>query len=854
MEKVFLQLVNMSIQASYLIIAVIIARFFLRKAPKYMSCFLWILVGIRLICPISIESVFSLIPNQQSIDQSVTLGQNSNMEVNFTNQSGKTESDLKMEKVEAVLPITAADSTSENIIITILLTIVWIIGMVILFIYSVWSYLRLKRKVATAIPRELNGSKVYECEEINSPFLLGIIRPSIYIPIDIAEKDLSYVIAHEKVHIVRRDYLIKPIAYLFLVIYWFHPLVFISYVLLCRDIELACDEKVIKELGIDCKKEYSQALLACSIGRKSIAACPVAFGEVGVKQRIKNVLRYRKPTFWMIILAGIVCIVVSVCFMTQKKEDGISDGEIAENTSENNISDQETSDNNTSDNMSDNNTDNLLGKNRHYLESWAEAFCNRDGNTILSMTSSDTADWLEKQGLLDKGDNDASFGYSSPWPVGMGEGKADSYKIVEMDENKAQILYYAWVSEPHITVWSETLNYEIDDGNFVIVSEKLEYLDDIASTEVFYKAYPNGEINNSPMDYLSNTLGNTLNKNAMEEKEEQNSKYYSMLFEPDTAACYLLNIRKNNHEIKTTVSMDNSKSAQVSIEFLLEGKSVDVTMIQPYGEDSIWIPQTKIVQSNQLSTDEFTEVLWQWEEAVSANPKEEMLNQNSGSEKMDGINLLTANEEYNMYLYGLYTKEYGYRGLYFLVDGDLNAMDISWQSMSFGGSENVIRVLEQAENQKPRMFSFIMPDFNTSSSEIWRLFIVDRYDTGTLEMTEFQKEDCFKQAEELIDSTVEEGRLKISSEGQILYDMPLPEGVSDGAIPVFMNNLMSFEANDTNIICHLVIGLQDENEISIGGRPPISFVVDYGDFGQHEIKLKKAYIDDTRVVKEPNRG
>jgi len=191
--------------------------------------------------------------------------------------------------------------------------VIWIVGMVALLIYTVISYVKVKRKIGTAV---LLRDNVYQSENVVSPFVLGIIKPKIYLPFNMNEKDMEHVVAHEMAHIRRKDHLWKPLGFLLLTLHWFNPLMWLSYVLLCRDIELACDEKVIKELDHDARADYSQALLTCSVNRRMIAACPLAFGEVGVKYRVKSVLNYKKPAFWIIIVAVVACVAVAVCFLT----------------------------------------------------------------------------------------------------------------------------------------------------------------------------------------------------------------------------------------------------------------------------------------------------------------------------------------------------------------------------------------------------------------------------------------------------------------------------------------------------------------------------------------------------------
>ncbi|MBR6528257.1 MAG: hypothetical protein IKT45_10015, partial [Lachnospiraceae bacterium] len=319
MEALFLKLVNMSITASWLVFAIIAVRLVFRKTPKWILCLLWGLVAVRLICPFSIESALSLIPSAEPLPQEIIYTAKPEL------QSGITIIDNTVNPMlgASMTPIEPA-SANPTQIWSFILSQVWILGMVLMMLYTVISYLLLKRKVATAIPL---GKGIKQSEFIDSPFVLGLIRPVVYLPFGMAEADMAYVIAHEKAHIRRRDHWWKPIGFLLLSVYWFNPVLWVAYVLLCRDIEAACDEKVIRDMDKDARRAYSTALLNCSIHRRSIAACPLAFGETGVKARVKSVMNYKKPAFWVILIALILSVVVVVCFMTNpEKEEEINSG------------------------------------------------------------------------------------------------------------------------------------------------------------------------------------------------------------------------------------------------------------------------------------------------------------------------------------------------------------------------------------------------------------------------------------------------------------------------------------------------------------------------------------------------
>ncbi|MDE7183646.1 MAG: M56 family metallopeptidase, partial [Lachnospiraceae bacterium] len=617
--SLFMKLFHMSISASYLILAVLLVRFLLRKAPKRMRSFLWLLVGIRLIFPFSIESIFSLIPDSKVVDTYLY-----EMEQPVDNITAATAV-----KKPASHPLQNIDVSAAEMdrwtpqAAWMFCAKVWIAGSALMLGYMLFSYLRLKSRVRMSVPTDViidydnmnekhNSVKIYQSDAIESPFLFGILHPRIYIPCCISCDEIPYVIRHELTHKRRKDYLIKPLGFLILSVYWFNPCVWAAYIMLCKDIELICDEYVVRELGSEYKKAYSQALLNSAVNHRMIAACPIAFGEVSVKERVKNVLNYKKPAFWLLAAAVLACVIVPVCFMTQKKTDAslqadTQKGNAAAQTElqkkdtpvqmdaqkENSVDliageyvmflpepEQEESvyddvysftprlslgkdgefsfgydpfssylifgtydiasdcvkavtydgkyhyqfthighgllrfDAEESSELHKTNTDvaasiengSIFVKDEVLLqeqadalklpaaaktiEQWAIAFCDRDAKTIQKLASDDVKRQFIEQDLLVSGvdgeGDPASFGWSSPWPWG------DMYYIVSATEHAAEILYYAWVSDPHVTVWRELLTYNMEDGTCVITSESLQHMDGICIAEEFHHAYPNG--------------------------------------------------------------------------------------------------------------------------------------------------------------------------------------------------------------------------------------------------------------------------------------------------------------------------------------------------------------------------
>ena len=313
MSELFLKIVNMSISASWLVLAVLLLRLVLKKAPKWVSVLLWGFVAFRLICPVSVESAFSLIPSTEIIPEQVIAGPS------FDVQTGIPQIDVPVNDYIGDHYYEGVTVPANNgFQVMTVLTIVWLVGIVAMLLYTAVSYFLLRRRVATAV---LFRNNIYQSENVDSPFVLGIIKPKIYLPFKMDGKNLEHVIAHEESHIRRKDHWWKPFGFVLLALHWFNPLMWLGYILLCRDIELACDEKVIKEMDNENRADYTQALVACSVNRRRIAACPLAFGEVGVKERVKSVMNYKKPAFWIIIAAVVTCVAVAVCFLTNPKKE-----------------------------------------------------------------------------------------------------------------------------------------------------------------------------------------------------------------------------------------------------------------------------------------------------------------------------------------------------------------------------------------------------------------------------------------------------------------------------------------------------------------------------------------------------
>ncbi len=309
MSVVFLKLFNMSITAGWLILFILFFRVVLKKAPSWTKCLLWGFVGLRLVLPFSIESILSLVPSTEIIPQSNMLS------------TVPPEIDSGFSTInQAINPIiteTYTEYGNQFPSIISAFSVIWLVGLAAMLIYGIISYSTLYIKVRASI---IHKENVYLCDNIDSPFILGIIKPKIYMPSGFSDEQMEYIIAHEKAHLKRKDHWWKPIGFALLSVYWFNPLIWLAYVLLCRDIELACDEKVIKDMESADMKGYSETLVNCSSTHRKVLVCPLAFGEISVKGRVKAMLNYKKPAFWAIAVAVTLCVIIATCFLTNPEK------------------------------------------------------------------------------------------------------------------------------------------------------------------------------------------------------------------------------------------------------------------------------------------------------------------------------------------------------------------------------------------------------------------------------------------------------------------------------------------------------------------------------------------------------
>lgn len=317
MSELFLAILNRSISAGWMVLAVLVLRLILHKAPAWSRVLLWALVAVRLVCPFSVESVLSLLPSRETISTRILTEPVPSVNTGVPLLDGMLNPILG----ESLAP-SVGDSVNPLQVMVPILAILWLVGGVALFVYGIIRYAGLSRKMSTAVL--LRGS-VYQTERVDFPFVLGFLKPKIYLPFAISSQEAEYVIAHEQAHICRGDHLWKLLGFLLLAVYWFHPLLWVAYGLFCRDLEFACDQRVVKDLAPSQRADYSQALLNCSGGRHKLGAVPLAFGEVGVQQRVKTILRYKKPRVWIIVGVAAVLVAAAVCLLTDPLVRDITD-------------------------------------------------------------------------------------------------------------------------------------------------------------------------------------------------------------------------------------------------------------------------------------------------------------------------------------------------------------------------------------------------------------------------------------------------------------------------------------------------------------------------------------------------
>ncbi len=758
MADIFYKLLEMSISASWLIAVVIVLRLFFKRIPRKIVCCLWALVALRLVCPFSIESRLSLVPEVRlpivtnmennavgagDMTGVLLTGNNVNLADGTADgvadgTSGREPSDKINENVSGVE--SAVDNAVDNMTdsrtddlsgadaaahkaVNVLDTasIVWLAGIGVLFVYALTAYIRIRRKT---LPSVNIGKNIYLCDDIDTPFILGVFRTKIFIPSSLSVGERGYVLAHERAHLKRLDNIWKPLGYVILAVYWFNPLVWISYILLCRDIEIACDERVISDKDTEYKKQYATTLLNCSADRNYVTACPLAFGEVGVKQRIRAVLNYKKPAFWVVIVAIVVCVATAVGFMTSPKsnESESTSDEVTTQKDESTLGSESTE------------ASSQVGndENKGYIEydGWRIEFVSQDngwegsfsGNELIITNTEDSRSVslvpFDESGNLVKyedrlGSNDLSVwgiekltgthaGYTS-----LGDGvERVRYRTPELGSSGEEKYGYVIIYGTPLgdTIWymklpSDFSVYDIDDICDSITAVSTEYSVDASKEDNirYYdknrplSVYEQYELAEDRMAFLLNAVtdddgnlmefdGNTMR--AFEllavEMETENPEYYEKLKNPVSSASVLFDIEYTSYQLYN-FSIAGANSRRI-VEFTLEDGSRRAICMENTGTLGLWRPffeyevdsegYQEIISANEYMDNVTAERLKNVDNVYMASDSYEY------TDLSDDFVILDSVPDSDIVLYGIYG---GYAMM--LRDGDhLISIWLSWMS------------------------------------------------------------------------------------------------------------------------------------------------------------------------------
>lgn len=596
LSQIFLTFLYKNMTVSVVIIAVLLARLLLRKMPKKYSYILWSIVGIRMIFDLPFAtniSVFNLFrgfaKRSSTMGTMLTGSRKTNLQgaTDALNTIGTTGTSTAHASRNTTVGAMTHTLTTSQMVLGIL-GLLWLVVVALFVAYGIYSYVKCRLLVRTAvIARDIIPDthkkkgivSVWECDRIPSPFVLGLIRPRIYIPFRMPKQEQAYILAHEQCHIRRLDPLWKLIAFLLLAVYWWNPLVWCAFFYMVRDMEMSCDEAVIEQFGNEIKQGYSNSLLSFAMERHPYSFAPIAFGEGDAGRRIKNVLNFKKPHTWVAILVFVLLVVVGVSCLTNGK-DKISSETVSDME---NSQMQQTAVETTEAPMSSDNSS-TVQESLQSVDQWAQAFAARDVRTLQDMATDDAKNELKEENLLDDNGN---FGWFSPWPWFDEESGMPAYQITQSDDTSATILYYAQVSDPHVTVWKETLQYTRKDDKIEIAHEELQMLNFIAGGTEFENAYPKG-IQNTPMDYQANGLGETLNEHAISANGMSPDGEYN-LTDPMEAAQYLLNLLRNDGKVEITADKKDKTLVELKVHFTEDDITHHITMIRPWGEDGIWV-------------------------------------------------------------------------------------------------------------------------------------------------------------------------------------------------------------------------------------------------------------------------
>lgn len=538
---IFMNILNMSLTASYCIAAVLLLRLLLKRQPKIFSYLLWSVVLFRLLCPFSISSAYSLLRMDTNIvSQEKLAGSHAAAAVwqgkSYPYADAAQGAEAEKDGVTA-LPRTADEAaqgqTARWQSVLAVCSRIWLAGVILLIAYGIGTAVRFGLFLKKAVP---TGDGLYESAGISTALVFGVVRPRIYLPAHLEEQERRYVAAHERVHIARYDYLVKIAAWGAVCLHWFNPLAWLAFALMESDMEMSCDEAVLRRLGTDVRQDYSRALLTLSCAKRTIGGCPLAFGEGKVKSRIRNILSYRKKTFVTAVLAAVLLAAVIVG-LSLNPPGGTDQKRTEEQLA--------------------------------FVTEYANANCARDGDALVGLyINEDTA--FENVLMLEKTDGAYTFGYSSPWP--------DEFRFlieaeVGKDEGKALIWYYAWTSDPHVTVWKEEMEFVKTKDGYRVTGSDLRFLDSISSYEEFMEAYwIAGEYQFT--DYVERGFVEAVNaQTEYDEKSGDGTDRNAVYRSPDTAAEWIFNLTGGGSE----VSINSIGSAVVKYTFA-DGSNILIPM------------------------------------------------------------------------------------------------------------------------------------------------------------------------------------------------------------------------------------------------------------------------------------
>lgn len=520
MSTIFINILNMSLTATYCIAAVVILRLLLKRQPKILSYLLWSVVLFRLLCPFSISSDLSLLRlhtdivsqeylmGQYAADQDVWQGKNYSYAEDLSEAEGADKSHGTMTSVTGGKAEKWAIQ-EQTVRLGKIFTVggwIWLTGMVAFTAYGVVSALRLRRFLQKAV---LVEGGFYEAEGISTPFVLGIIHSRIYLPTGLSAEERSYVLEHERVHVARKDYPVKILAWFARCIHWFNPFVWLAFALMESDMEMSCDEAVLHRLGMETKQDYSRALLALSCDRSKMGNCPTAFGEGKVKDRVRNILTYRKRAFATVAVITAVLIVIVIGLSLNPMNHS---GEEAEELLR-------------------------LGEKDQFVMDYANAWSDRNGNALVELyIDEETA--FEHVPMLEKTEDGYIFGYSSPWPI-------EFWRTIPTgagtDEGTSEIRYYAWTSDPHVSVWKEVISFKKTDEGYRVTDSSLTCLDSIASEEEYMDAYW-GDGAYHFIDYEESGFVEAINYQTESDSANGDNDRNAVYRSPETAAEWIFNL------------------------------------------------------------------------------------------------------------------------------------------------------------------------------------------------------------------------------------------------------------------------------------------------------------------------